>query len=202
MVIRHKILIVLFSLIFLSAPVYADPWNSIVHYAGRVAGDVVKGYFRPGIRFNEVDIIKKRMDILEYRYAKFDISGGKPNDYKEVGELIISLKNMTLALSTRVGNLEGKMQNLEQRIAVLEAKHRQVVHHKPAPQQSYYTPPAVSTAAPQTRNDKPLKTASNDTINCSTTTVVEELMNCYSPIAPIAPEKDSELEAAYQALSK
>lgn len=183
MTIRQFFLLFFLTSPLLSPSVHADPWGSIVHFAGSVAGDVVKGYFKPTLKLSEADVIKKRMDMLEYRYKQFNTSKGKPQDYKEVGELIISLKNMTIALTTRVGNIESELQHLEQRIAVLEAKHRQEVQHiNTAPTSSYYTPPTVIKNTVATTNKFINIENNTHTIDCSTTTIVEELMNCYSPI--------------------
>lgn len=67
------------------------------------------------------------MDILEHRYKNYDVSKGNPYNYKEVGDLILSLNNMTLAVTQRVKNLEGKAANLEQRLAKLEALQKNIV---------------------------------------------------------------------------
>ena len=197
MAIKQKILSIVLITLFLSPTVHADAWGSIVHFAGGLAGDVVKVYFRPKLKFNEVDIIQKRMDILEHRYNKFDVSKGKPYNYKEVGELIASLNGMTQALTKRVGSLEGKMHDLELRIAKLETLQKQAVV-KPLPKPplaTYYSPTLVSVSARRVKNTK--VASAEKVINCATTTVVNELMNCYSPVAS---KKDTELEAAYHSL--
>lgn len=191
----------------LSPTAHADAWNAIVHFAGGLAGDAVAGYFKPIVKYNDVDIIKKRMDILEHRYRNYDVSKGKPYNYKEVGDLIISLNSMTVAMTQRVGSLEGKVASLEQRIAKLEALQKRLVRKpvKAAPSvptetTSYYTPqkPASIKIAKAVKNPKVERV-----INCDTTQVVKELMNCYSPIKTKKELKqDKELKEAYQSLSK
>ena len=216
---QHFLSITLLTLLtlILSPTVHADAWNSIVHFAGGLAGDVVAGYFKPKIKYNDVDIIKKRMDILEHRYKNYDVSKGKPYNYKAVGDLILSLNNMTVAMTQRVGNLEGKVASLEQRIAKLEALQKSMVNQPvkaPSvsrvtvkeyykPQQAFHKPKPIKVAKAVSKQKAVSTQKPERVINCDTTQVVKELMNCYSPIATKKDLKqDRELTEAYQALSK
>jgi hypothetical protein len=195
---------IILTAFLLSPSAHADAWSAIAKFAGSLAGDVVKNYFRPSVNLSEVDILERRLDILEYKYKKFDVSKGKPYNYKEVGDLIVSLNSMTQALTARVGSLEGKYAALEQRVAALEKKQTQP--HSTRTSQSVVpaVPASVSqgsgTAASNHGDNagdvSPVVVSAG--IDCATTTNAAELLNCYSPEIPA---KDPELEVAYYSLT-
>ncbi|MEE9351002.1 MAG: hypothetical protein V3U78_01980 [Thiotrichaceae bacterium] len=208
MKIRQLFLSIILTTAFFVPSAHADPWSAIAHFAGGLAGDVVKSYFKPKLKISEADILQKRIDILEHRYKKYDMSKGKPYNYKEIGDLIISLNNMTQAMNNRVDALDGKYTALEQRVAALEKQRSLALKVQSAtapkvttPNNSYYVPAPSSTKVVTNNSQPHAETSGNNekVVDCSTTSVVQELMDCYSPQASAA---DLYLEKAYHSLIK
>lgn len=210
----RSIYTLVFCGLMISPAAQAEPWDSVARFAGGLAGDVVKNYFKPYLKRSDVDYLNKRIDVLEYKYQQYDISSGKPYNYKEVGDLIISLNNMTLALTGRVGNLEGKVASLEERIAALEKLQAKPVYvAKPvdsnhiAKHAEASTPSASDTTVAEVDNSDyyqpdPLPEENPAAVDCETTTDVSNLFYCYSPEVSAKSGDEVDWEAVYQSLFK
>ena len=137
---KIAITLTLISLLVLSTSSIAgwqrEAWDAYKDTVTKAATGILKVFVSPSLASEDVEGAKEQVSTLQANLKKFDIDGERPNNFNEVQEMILGLKQIVTNLDGRVTTLESKVHNLEVRLSTMSTSGSAVNQALPAKERS------------------------------------------------------------------
>lgn len=96
------------------------PWSKLRKEATNLAGKVLTSMYSTNVSAKEANELENKVFYLEEQINEYTKQDNTPDDFREVSELVSSLKVVVRNLDKRVSSLEERVDSLETRLSLTE----------------------------------------------------------------------------------